>query len=145
MRDINLKIIEPITSSNPILFRRYTLIPDESKNPCTLVISNKYQLNEETSLRDELYGQWVLVIDNTFVLTLFSNVDADSYDSSKLRYDTLLKNLHVYVDTLINSDKIFFKANPNLIPSHISMRFISSFGDFNKTIYYCKVKDFLID
>ncbi|MBC5996501.1 hypothetical protein H8923_06975 [Romboutsia hominis] len=146
MNDLSVNIINPVTATYPTLFRRYTLIPDsQNRGKGTLFIAPEYYLNDtEPVLRDELCGQWVFVDDNSYVLTLFVNVGSDEFEVAKGRYNNFLELLPDYVDSLINADKEFFDANPHLIPSHVSMRFISSHGQFNKTVYFCKVKDYLL-
>lgn len=146
MIDLSVNIISPITPTYPTLFRRYTLIPDPNiLSKATLIIAPEYSLHDTNPvLRDELCGQWVSVDDNRYVLTLFVNVGNDEYEVARNRYNNFLELLPDYVDSLINADKEFFEANPHLIPAHVSMRFISGHGQFNKTVYFCKVKDYLL-
>ncbi|MGL5329711.1 MAG: staygreen family protein [Peptostreptococcaceae bacterium] len=146
MSDLKVKIIEPIGSTDPILFRRYTLMKNTNMCEDILVISNEYKLNETEFipiLKDEFCGQWVIVSENKYILTCFANVCSDCYKSAQQSYSRLLEYLPYNLQSIISSDKLFIQSNPHLLASHISMRFISTYPEFNKTIYYCKVKDLI--
>lgn len=146
MIDLSVNIVNPIMPTYPISFRRYTLIPDPNEpSKANLTIAPEYVFNNQNQeLKDELCGQWVFVDGNRHVLTLFVNVGNYEFEIAKDRYDNFLDILPDYVEALINAEKDFFKANPHLISSHVSMRFISSHSQFNKTVYFCKVDDYLV-
>ena len=146
MIDLSVNIVNPITPTYPTSFRRYTLIPDPNDpSKANLVIAPVYSFNNSNQeLEDELFGQWVFVDENSYILTLFVNVGNDEFEVAKNRYDNFLEVLPDYVEALINAEKDFFKANPHLVSSHVSMRFISIHSQFNKTVYFCKVEDYLL-
>ena len=146
MIDLSVNIVNPITPTYPTSFRRYTLIPDPNEpSKANLIIAPEYSFNNSNQeLEDELFGQWVFVDETSYILTLFVSVGNDEFEVAKDRYDNFLEVLPDYVEALINAEKDFFKANPNLKSSNVSMRFISSHSQFNKTVYFCKIEDYLV-
>lgn len=143
---LEVKMIKPITSISPILFRRYTLIPSDESKDLLLIIAPEYHIELiNTEYKNGVYGQWVWAIDDIYILTLFVFLGDCSYELTKTKCIKFIDELPLYVTNIVNGDKAFYDANPNLKESYISMRFISSNGEFNKTVYYCKVKNFLID
>ncbi|WP_158540657.1 staygreen family protein [Romboutsia weinsteinii] len=139
---LNVNIVKPLTSTGPILFRRYTLVHSENDNDLYLTIATQY--GSDPIKYDEVYGQWAWVDGDVHVLTLFVLIGYESYEVSKARYELLLNKLPNDVSAIINGDCKFLEANQNLMDSHVSMRFISSHDDFNKTVYYCRVKEFIV-
>ena len=146
MIDLSVNIVNPITPTYPTSFRRYTLIPDPNEpSKANLIIAPEYSFNNSNQeLEDELFGQWVFIDETSYILTLFVSVGNDEFEVAKDRYDNFLEVLPDYVEALINAEKDFFKANPNLVSSNVSMRFISSHSQFNKTVYFCKIEDYLV-
>ena len=146
MIDLSVNIVNPITPTYPTSFRRYTLIPDPNEpSKANLIIAPEYSFNNSNQeLEDELFGQWVFIDETSYILTLFVSVGNDEFEVAKDRYDNFLEVLPDYVEALINAEKDFFKANPNLKSSNVSMRFISSHSQFNKTVYFCKIEDYLV-
>ena len=146
MIDLSVNIVSPITPTYPTSFRRYTLIPDSNEpSKANLIIAPEYSFNNSNQeLEDELFGQWVFIDETSYILTLFVSVGNDEFEVAKDRYDNFLEVLPDYVEALINAEKDFFKANPNLKSSNVSMRFISSHSQFNKTVYFCKIEDYLV-
>ena len=146
MIDLSVNIVSPITPTYPTSFRRYTLIPDPNEpSKANLIIAPEYSFNNSNQeLEDELFGQWVFIDETSYILTLFVSVGNDEFEVAKDRYDNFLEVLPDYVEALINAEKDFFKANPNLVSSNVSMRFISSHSQFNKTVYFCKIEDYLV-
>ena len=144
LRNVNVKMVNPINATSPILFRRYTLTHSDENGELFLTIAPFYDLDSIDQVkRDEVCGQWVIVNDDIYILTLFVFVGNFSYEISSKRYQIFLEELPLAVSSILNADKDFFNANSNLIDSNISMRFISSHAEFNKTVFYCRVKDFL--
>ena len=146
MIDLSVNIVSPITPTYPTSFRRYTLIPDPNEpSKANLIIAPEYSFNNSNQeLKDKLFGQWVFIDETSYILTLFVSVGNDEFEVAKDRYDNFLEVLPDYVEALINAEKDFFKANPNLKSSNVSMRFISSHSQFNKTVYFCKIEDYLV-
>lgn len=143
--NLTVQKLEPITDSGPILFRRYTLTHSDDRSNLYLTISPEYLLSIVDPVSGyEVLGQWVWAIDDTYILTLFVFIGDNSYPVSKIRYENFLDNLPRSVSSIVNGDKKFLESNQNLSNSYISMRFISPHDEFNKTIYYCRVNNFLV-
>ena len=111
MIDLSVNIVNPVMPTYPISFRRYTLIPDPNdSSKAKLVIAPVYSFNNSNQeLEDELFGQWVFVDENSYILTLFVSVGNDEFEVAKNRYDNFLEVLPDYVEALINAEKDFLR------------------------------------
>lgn len=142
---LNVKMYSPITATEPIRFRRYTLIPSDESENLVLIIAPEYHSElVNTEYKNGVYGQWVWVIDDIYILNLFVFLGDCSYELTKTKCIKFIDELPLYVTNIVNGDKALYEANPSLKNASISMRFISSQGEFNKTVYYCNVENFLI-
>lgn len=151
MRDSNkielrVKILKPYTSTEPIRFRRYSVVNKEDENRIYLTIGQNFEgLEFSTVSTDVIYGQWYWFIDNLYHLTLFAYVGDYPYEIAKQRYEQFLEILPNSALAIVTGDKKFLIENEQLLDSVILVRFKSTHPEFNKTVPYFRISDLIND
>ncbi|MGL5640983.1 MAG: staygreen family protein [Paraclostridium sp.] len=143
---VNVNIVEPYTSTEPIRFRRYTVIHNEDSSVINVVISPYFEmLKFGTVSTDIIYGQWVWFTGDIYILNLFAFVGDYPYEIARLRYNQFSEKIPVSISAIVNGDKAFLENRPQLLKTPVFVRFISSYPKFNKLIPYNQIEDYLDD
>lgn len=143
---VNVKIVKPYTETEPIRFRRYTILHLDNPTIVDLSISPYfYDLDLFTVSTNLIYGQWYWFYQNIYQLTLVVFIGDYPYEVAKYRYKKFLELLPMSISSIVNGDITFLENNPLLLQTPVLVRFISGYPAFNKTVPYNLVKDYIDD
>ena len=141
---LRVKIVKPYTTTSPIRFRRYTIVNQEEENRIDLTIGPEFEgLEFGTVSTDIIYGQWYWFVDNLYHLTLFAYVGDYPYEIAKQRYERFIEELPLAALAVIKGDSEFLIENEQLLDSVILVRFKSTYPEFNKTVPFFRISDFM--
>jgi len=142
---LSVTFVPPVTPTDPIRFRRYTLTHSDDTGKLFLTVGLYYdfdKINPET--RDEVLGEWALINPNYYALQLIVYVGNSNFEVAQRRYNVFLKELPLAIEAILYGDKELFKKHPELLGAPISVRFISSFPQFNIARYYNRPIDYFL-
>lgn len=143
---VNVNIVEPYTSTEPVRFRRYTVIHNEDSSVIDVVISPDFKMLEfSTVSTDIIYGQWVWFFNDIYHLNLFAFIGDYPYEIARLRYNQFLEKIPVSISAIVNGDKTFLENRPQLLKTPVFVRFISSYPRFNKLVPYNQIESYFDD
>jgi hypothetical protein len=141
---VNVNIVDPYTATEPIRFRRYTVKHLEDPTIVDLSISPYfYDLDLFTTSTDLVYSQWFWFFGDIYQLTLFVFIGDYPYDVARYRYDKFLELLPMSTSAIVNGDRTFLNNRRILFDTPIFVRFISGYPEFNKTVPYGLVRDYV--
>lgn len=141
---VNVEIVKPYTSTEPIRFRRYTVIHSEDSSSINVVISSEFEmLKFSTVSTDIIYGQWVWFFNDIYQLNLFAFVGDYPYEISKLRYNQFLEKMPISISAIVNGDMKFLENRPALLNTPVLVRFISKYAEFNKISQYGIIRQYI--
>jgi hypothetical protein len=142
---LSVTFVPPVTETNPIRFRKYTLTHSDTTGNLFLTIGPYFDFDKINPItRDEVLAQWGLVNPGIYTLQAFVYVGNSNFNMAKTRYDVFKRELPLALEALIYGDREFFKVHPELLGTPITVRFISSFPQFNRTEFYNRPIDYLI-
>ncbi len=121
-----------VTSTEPIIPRRYTLTHSDITGELFLTIGLKYACDKITSMRDEVLGHWVKKGENYyFYVHLYVDDDSDP-SVTAIRNAIFIKELPLALKAIRYGDKEFFSAYPELDNAPILVYFNSKNPYFNR-------------
>lgn len=143
---VNVEIVKPYTETNPVRFRRYTVLHLDNPTIVDLSISPYfYDLDLFTISTNLIYGQWYWFTQNIYQLTLFVFIGDYPYDVARYRYEKFLELIPMSISAIVNGDIAFLENRPLLLQTPVFVRFISGYPEFNKTLPYKRIKDYIDD
>ena len=143
--NLSVTFVPPVTKTYPIRFRKYTLTHSDTTGELFLTIGPEFDFEKINPVtRDEVLAQWGLLNPGIYTLQAFVYVGNTNYDIAQARYNIFKRELPLALEALMYGDKEFFKAHPELLGTPITVRFISSFPQFNRTEFYNRPIDYLI-
>ena len=144
---LSVTFVPPVTKTYPIRFRKYTLTHSDNNEDLFLTIGPYFEFDFEKLnyiTRDEVLAQWGLLNPGIYSLQAFVYVGNTSFETAQARYNNFKRELPLALEAIIYGDREFFKAHPQLLSAYITVRFISSFPQFNRTEFYNRPIDYLI-
>jgi hypothetical protein len=123
---------EGITSTEPIIHRRYTLTHSDITADLFLTIGLKFARDKINPMRDELLGEWTN-IGGCYVYNVYLDVDGQFNQTvAAKRNDIFRRELPLALKAIRYGDSRFFISHPELNNSPIIVHFISIYPQFNK-------------
>lgn len=140
---IEVTFIPPITLSDPIEGRKYTLTHSDDTGMMFLTIANEYDYNAiNQKLRDEILGTWKKY-DDFYNLFFYAFVGNSNYFDALKRYNIFKSHMNLAIESIIYGDKELFNKYPELLNTPIYVKFDSSIPLFNNYEFYGYVKDYI--
>ncbi|MEG0774866.1 staygreen family protein [Clostridium sp.] len=131
---LSVEFRDGVTSTEPIIPRRYTLTHSDITAELFLTIGSKYAYDKINNMRDEVLGEWNKNRE-TYFYYVYLNVDEDGQFGAKaaaIRDFIFRRELPLALEAIRYGDKEFFSAHPELDKSPIIVFFMSTYPKFNK-------------
>lgn len=142
---LSVTFVPPITPTEPIRFRKYTLTHSDTTGNLFLTIGPQFDFIKINLMsRDEVLAQWGLINPGQYILQAFVYVGNTNPQIAQTRYNIFKRELPLALEAIVYGDREFFNANPELLNAPISVRFMSAYPQFNRTEFYNKPIDYLI-
>ncbi len=131
-----------VTTTEPIVPRRYTLTHSDLSAELFLTIGSSYAYDKITSMRDEVFGEWVEKGKgyNYYVYVYLDNELVQG--SVQTRNYVFRRELPLALEAIRYGDRQFFEAHSILDISPIIVFFLSCDPMFNKIEYWGTFKEF---
>jgi Staygreen protein len=131
---LSVEFRDGVTSTKPIIRRRYTLTHSDVTAELFLTIGLKYAYDKINNMRDEVLGEWIKN-GETYSYYVYLNVDIDGQfgpEAAAIRDFIFRRELPLALEAIRYGDKEFFSAHPELDNSPIIVFFMSTYPKFNK-------------
>lgn len=131
---LSVEYMDGVTTTEPIIPRRYTLTHSDVTGELFLTIGIHYAWNKiDPSLRDEVLGEWMRC-GNFFYFFVYLYIDQGPYhnfDPAK-RNEIFRRELPLALTTIRYGDRTFFNTYPLLKDAPIIVTFMSAYPEFAK-------------
>ncbi|MEC2071004.1 staygreen family protein [Alkalihalophilus marmarensis] len=115
---------EGVTTSEPIIPRRYTLTHSDFTGELFLTIGEEFAFDEITEMRDEVFGEWVSD-DDSYYLHAYVYVGNFGPALNAIRDEIFRRELPLALEATVYGDTPFFEAQPDLYDAPIWIQFDS--------------------
>lgn len=133
-----------VTSTDPIIPRRYTLTHSDVTADLYLSIGLDFAYFKLNPMRDEVMGEWILNGESyIYYVYLFVNGQFISGDKA-IREAVFRRELPIALEAIRYGDNDFFNAHPELDYVPIIVYFLSTDPMFNKTENWGTFSDYKI-
>jgi len=133
-----------VTSTEPIIPRRYTLTHSDITSDLYLTLGLDFAYFKLTPMRDEVLGEWILN-DVNYIYYVYLYVDGMFVSDKKaIREDVFRRQLPLALEAIRYGDNEFFNAHPKLDYVPIIVYFLSSDPMFNKVENWGTFSDYKI-
>lgn len=130
-----------VTTTEPILGRKYTLTHSDITADLFLTIGLEYAYDKITSMRDEVLAEW-----RTYNACLFLYVYVYVGDfgpiKDSIRNTIFRRELPLALEAIIYGDREFFSAHPQLYNAPIWIYFDSTNPKYNMFEYWGTANDY---
>ncbi|KEI02492.1 staygreen family protein [Clostridium botulinum] len=143
-KKLSVDFQQDISSTGPILPRRYTLTPSDEKEYLLLNIGFDYTFDKITDARDEVFAQWI-ELNGEHILSVdvyVGGLEFDFVNQSK-RYDIFNKKLSFALSAIRYGDSELFKAHSELDNSEVIVHFHSIYPSFNTKKFVGYINNFI--
>ncbi|GAA0719652.1 staygreen family protein [Clostridium malenominatum] len=115
-----------VTPTEPIIPRRYTLTHSDTTGQLFLDIGREYAFDKITSMRDEVFAQWVEK-DGKYLYTVYLYVDNGEFPPAvtAIRNQVFIRELPLALEAIRYGDREFFKTHDELNNAPIIVYFKS--------------------
>lgn len=121
-----------VTSTEPIIPRRYTLTHSDITADLYLTIGSDFAYYKLNPMRDEVMGEWMEKANN-FVYYVYLYVDSQFVPGIKAMREAIFRReLPLALEAIRYGDNSFFNAHPELDYVPIIVYFLSTDPMFNK-------------
>lgn len=120
-----------VTSTEPIIPRRYTLTHSDITAELFLTIGLKYVYDKINPMRDEVLGEWV-EIGERYSFYVYLHVDGQLEPATAVRNAIFRRELPLALEAIRYGDKNFFSVHPELDSTPIMVYFHSVNPYFNR-------------
>lgn len=126
-----------VTSTEPIIPRRYTLTHSDLTAELFLNIGLDYAYDKTTSMKDEVLGEWIKNTGN-YNYNVYLNIDGEMnyLGVSLIRNKIFRRELTLALEAIRYGDNEFFIAHSELNSAPIYVYFISAFKAINTVEYW---------
>lgn len=122
---------DSVTTTEPILPRRYTLTHSDITAELFLIIGLEYAYDKITLMRDEVLGEWILVEDS-YVYNVYLHINYENApELSAMRNFIFRRELPLALEAIRYGDQEFFNAHTELDTSPIIIYFMSDNQQYN--------------
>ena len=121
-----------VTSTEPIIPRRYTLTHSDITAELFLTIGLNYAYDKIDAMRDEVLGTWVNV-KNQYFYHVYLLVDGQFGPAkAAIRNKIFIRELPLALEAIRYGDNKFFSMHPELNYVPIMVHFISTIPEYNR-------------
>jgi hypothetical protein len=130
-----------VTTTEPIMPRRYTLTHSDITAELFLTIGPEYAYDKITRMRDEVLAEWRIY--NGY-LTLYVYVYVGNFGPimNAIRNTVFVRQLPLALEAIIYGDGEFFIAHPELNNAPILIQFSSEDPKYNRFEYWGTPMDY---
>lgn len=130
-----------VTSTEPVLGRKYTLTHSDLTADLTLTIGAAFAYDNITEMRDEVLAEWRMSDIGPF---LYGYVYVGSFepDVTAMRNTIFRQELPLALEAIIKGDHEFYIGHPQLIDAPIWIYLDSSDTNYNSYEYWGSVRDY---
>lgn len=133
-----------VTTTEPIIPRRYTLTHSDMTADLYLTIGSDFAYYKLNPMRDEVMGEWIGNTNNV-VYYVYLYVDGQFVPGVKsIREATFRRELPLALEAIRYGDNEFFNAHPELDFIPITVYFLSTDPMFNKVENWGTFSDYNI-
>ena len=133
-----------VTSTEPIIPRRYTLTHSDITADLYLAIGLDFAYFKLNPMRDEVMGEWILN-DKNYIYYVYLYVDGKFIPEVKAIRETIFRReLPLALEAIRYGDNEFFNAHPELDYVPIIVYFLSTDPMFNKVENWGNFSDYKI-
>ena len=129
---LSVEFREGVTSTSPIIPRRYTLTHSDITAELFLTIGLTYAYDKINKMRDEVLGEWI-VNEDSYLYNVYLYVDGQfGPTASAIRNYIFRRELPLALEAIRYGDSEFFSAHPDLDYAPIIVYFMSNNPEFNR-------------
>jgi len=129
---LSVELRQGVTSTKPIIPRRYTLTHSDITAELFLTIGLNYAYDKISAMRDEVLGEWVNV-KNQYFYRVYLYVDGQfGAAAAVIRNRIFVRELPLALEAIRYGDDKFFSVHPELNHVPIIVYFISTIPKFNR-------------
>lgn len=129
---LSVEFREGVTSTEPVIPRRYTLTHSDITAELFLTIGLGYAYDKINASRDEVLGEWIKKGEDYFYY-VYLYVDGQfCMAAAALRNFIFRRELPLALEAIRYGDKAFFRAHPELNKAPIIVHFMSTNPQFSK-------------
>lgn len=128
---LSVEFRDGVTSTDPIIPRRYTLTHSDITAELFLTIGLSYAYDKISPMRDEVLGEWVLKGESYFCY-IYLYVDGNDLAMTTVRNKVFRRELPLALEAIRYGDRIFFEWYPGLDYVPIVVFFLSQYEKYNK-------------
>lgn len=139
---LNVELRNGVSTTDPIIGRKYTLTHSDETADLFLVIGLEYAFEEINSMRDEVLAEWK---DESGAPFLYAYVYVGQFGPviTKIRDTIFRRELPLALEAIIYGDKELFKKYPQLGHAPIWIHFNSSDPEYEKFEYWGVPADYM--
>ena len=129
---LSVEFREGVTTTTPIIPRRYTLTHSDITAELFLTIGLTYAYDKISAMRDEVLGQWIKY-GGYYLYYVYLYIDGQfSPTEAAMRNYIFRRELPLALEAIRYGDREFFSMHPELDYSPIIVCFMSTNTEFNK-------------
>lgn len=139
---LSVEFREGVTTTDPIIPRRYTLTHSDITANLFLTIGLTYAYDKVNAMRDEVLGEWMKAQEGYF---FYVNLYVDGQygpEVAATRNYIFRRELPLALEAIRYGDKDCFAAHPELNDVPIIVYFSSTDSQYNKVEYWGKFSDY---
>jgi hypothetical protein len=131
---LSVEYREGVTTTEPVIPRRYTLTHSDQTAELFLTIGPAYAYDQINAMRDEVLGEWVKN-DEGYLYYVSLMVDGQCPTETAIRDMVFRRELPLALEAIRYGDRAFFKAHLELEHAPIMVNFMSA------NPYYQKIEN----
>jgi hypothetical protein len=129
---LSVEFRQGVTSTEPIIPRRYTLTHSDITAELFLTIGLNYAYDKVNAMRDEVLGEWINV-KNQYYYLVYLYVDGQFGPvAAAIRNKVFIQELPLALEAIRYGDNRFFSVHPELNYVPILVYFMSTIPKFNR-------------
>lgn len=129
---LSVEFRQGVTSTGPIIPRRYTLTHSDITAELFLTIGPNYAYDKINATRDEVLGEWVNV-EKGYYYHVYLYVDGQfGPAAAAIRNKVFIRELPLALEAIRYGDNKFFSIHSELNHAPIIVYFISAIPEFNR-------------
>lgn len=142
---LTVEFREGVTTTEPIVHRRYTLTHSDITAELFLTIGLEYAYDKINFMRDEVYGEWIQS-EESYIYYAYVLIDGEfSPEVAVIRDTVFRRELPLALESIRYGDNGLFVAHPWLDDSPIYIHFMSTIPKYNKVEYWGTFSDYRIE
>ncbi|KZL90371.1 staygreen family protein [Clostridium magnum] len=139
---LSVEFRDGVTTTDPIIPRRYTLTHSDITAELFLTIGLTYAYDKTNAMRDEVLGEWFKAM-NRYFYYVYLHVDGPG--AIAIRNYIFRRELPLALEAIRYGDREFFSAHPELNYAPIIVYFISTNSEFNRVENWGTFSDYDIE